>query len=49
MTQERYTEYLRDCEAPDEASLDAAQEELLRKIEFCVLMKEAWGDGIQEA
>jgi hypothetical protein len=45
MTPQRYAEYLRDCAAPDEAALDAQQEELLRKIEFCVEMRRMW-DGV---
>lgn len=36
------------CAAPDEADLDRRQAELLERIEFIVLMREAWGDGIQE-
>lgn len=47
MTPHRHAEYLRDCAAPDEADLDARQEELLRQIEFVAIMREAWGDGIQ--
>ena len=42
-------EFDKMCAAPDEAALDAQQEELLRKIEFVLMMQEAWGDGIQEA
>jgi hypothetical protein len=49
MTYERYLEYLRDCEAPDEAALDARQEELLRKIEFCVEMRRMLGIPTKES
>jgi|HubBroStandDraft_3_1064219.scaffolds.fasta_scaffold3031443_2 hypothetical protein len=48
MTPQRYTEYLRDCAAPNEADLDARQEELLRQIEFVVMMRRMW-NGAQEA
>jgi len=30
------------CEAPDEASLDARQEELLRTLEFMAMMEVMW-------
>ena len=43
MTPQRYAEYLRDCTAPDEADLDARQEELLRQIEFVAMMREDVG------
>ncbi len=48
MTPQRYAEYLRDCAAPDEADLDARQEELLRQIEFVVEMRRMW-NGASEA
>lgn len=48
MTPQRYAEYLRDCAAPDEANLDARQEELLRQIEFVVEMRRMW-NGASEA
>jgi hypothetical protein len=37
-------EYDKMCEAPDVEELDARQEELLRQIEFCALMRQMWGD-----
>lgn len=42
MTYERYLEYLKDCEAPDEAELERRLEEGLRKLEFCVMMEAIW-------
>jgi len=39
MTYKRYHEYLRDCEAPDEAELERLLEEGLRTLEFCVMME----------
>ena len=42
MTYERYLEYLKDCEAPDEAALDRRQEELLRTLEFMAMMEVMW-------
>jgi hypothetical protein len=39
-----YEEYLKECKAPDEADLDARQQELLKQIEFCALMRQMWGD-----
>ncbi len=48
MTPQRYAEYLRDCAAPDVEELDRRQAELLKQIEFVAMMREAWGNGIQE-
>jgi hypothetical protein len=42
-------EFDRMCEAPDVEELDHRQAELLERIEFVMMMREAWGDGIQEA
>ena len=43
-----YEEYLQACEPPDVDALDRRQAELLARIEFVLMMREAWGDGIQE-
>jgi len=48
MTEQRYQQYLADCAAPDVDDLDRRQAELLKQIEFVAMMREAWGDGIQE-
>jgi hypothetical protein len=42
-------EFDKMCEAPDVEELNRRQAELLKQIEFVAMMKEAWGDGIQEA
>jgi hypothetical protein len=44
-----YQEYLQACEPPDVHDLDRRQVELLKQIEFVAMMREAWGDDIQEA
>ena len=41
-------EFDKACEAPDEADLDARQEELLRQIEFVAEMRRMW-NGAPEA
>lgn len=44
-----YEECLQACEPPDVEELDRRQAELLERFEFVAMMREAWGNGIQEA